>query len=278
MRLTCPNCDAQYEVDEAVIPDEGRDVQCSSCGHTWFQLSAARLAEAKPTEAPAAVADDGFDDLPDLDDLPPAAAMPAELSLAAAAPPEVPAGLKQRTLDDAVLNVLREEAERESSARQAEGSSIEAQSEFGLGDATPVAAPPPAAETTPIPPAAAAEPDPSGGHLVSRNSRRELLPDIEEINSTLRASSERSDDPAARDVPETLRQRRSGFRRGFLSALTVMILALLPYVLADSLATRVPALATAVTGYSHVIDSVRLWLDGRMKSTTDSLRSTATSP
>ena len=37
MRLICPNCGAQYEVPQSVIPETGRDVQCSSCGHTWFQ-------------------------------------------------------------------------------------------------------------------------------------------------------------------------------------------------------------------------------------------------
>ena len=38
MRLICPNCSAQYEIDASLIPDEGRDVQCSNCGHTWFEL------------------------------------------------------------------------------------------------------------------------------------------------------------------------------------------------------------------------------------------------
>ena len=37
MRLICPNCSAQYEVPADVIPDEGRDVQCSNCQETWFQ-------------------------------------------------------------------------------------------------------------------------------------------------------------------------------------------------------------------------------------------------
>ncbi|MEN9850001.1 MAG: zinc-ribbon domain, partial [Pseudomonadota bacterium] len=27
MRLICPNCDAEYEVDASAIPDTGRDVQ-----------------------------------------------------------------------------------------------------------------------------------------------------------------------------------------------------------------------------------------------------------
>ncbi len=37
MRLVCPNCGAQYEVPDDVIPTTGRDVQCSNCGHTWFE-------------------------------------------------------------------------------------------------------------------------------------------------------------------------------------------------------------------------------------------------
>ena len=37
MRITCPNCGAQYEVPDEVIPAEGRDVQCSNCGDTWYQ-------------------------------------------------------------------------------------------------------------------------------------------------------------------------------------------------------------------------------------------------
>jgi predicted Zn finger-like uncharacterized protein len=42
MRLICPNCTAQYEVDASMIPDEGRDVQCSNCGHTWYELAPAK--------------------------------------------------------------------------------------------------------------------------------------------------------------------------------------------------------------------------------------------
>ena len=38
MRLVCPNCGAQYEVEDSVIPDSGRDVQCSACGHAWYQM------------------------------------------------------------------------------------------------------------------------------------------------------------------------------------------------------------------------------------------------
>lgn len=39
MRLGCPGCGAQYEVEASSIPDDGREVQCSACGHTWFQYA-----------------------------------------------------------------------------------------------------------------------------------------------------------------------------------------------------------------------------------------------
>lgn len=37
IRLTCPECGAEYRVDDGAIPAEGRDVECSSCGHGWRQ-------------------------------------------------------------------------------------------------------------------------------------------------------------------------------------------------------------------------------------------------
>ncbi|MGB1034571.1 MAG: zinc-ribbon domain-containing protein, partial [Primorskyibacter sp.] len=37
MRLTCPNCRAQYDVPDTAIPEDGRDVECSNCAHSWFQ-------------------------------------------------------------------------------------------------------------------------------------------------------------------------------------------------------------------------------------------------
>ena len=70
MRLICPNCSAQYEIDVTLIPDEGRDVQCSNCGHTWFELPPA-LSDASEAEtvlpepeeeSPAPPPDDDLDD------------------------------------------------------------------------------------------------------------------------------------------------------------------------------------------------------------------------
>ena len=119
MRLICPSCGAQYEVDESVIPDGGRDVQCSNCGHAWFQQSARQLRDEAGEEAfepagaePPAPAATG----PAAGAAPEPAAPWAEHDEepdepAEAVPEPAPAPERaRRTLDDAVRNVLREEA------------------------------------------------------------------------------------------------------------------------------------------------------------------------
>ncbi|MCW3784540.1 zinc-ribbon domain-containing protein [Defluviimonas salinarum] len=336
MRLTCPSCGAQYEVDESAIPESGRDVQCSNCGHAWFQVSAARLraeaaSQAAPAapraespaaqepvaepvaeteESPALAADDepydagaeaetpssdyptddagpdtapvaadsdretelvraalagtaaGEADRAPMDDTPEPTAEEAEES-----PAMRMAADRRRILDDAVRNVLREEAEREEIARQAEGSAAEPQ------PASASAAPPRIEETAERMARMRGDDDESDDEaLVSRASRRELLPDIEAINSTLRATSERGDEPASIDAPETLRRRRSGFRLGFSTALLAALLLLSLYVAAPPLAKSVPALEPALTGYVTSVDSARVWLDTRIRSLTESLK------
>ncbi len=51
MRLVCPKCHALYEVDDSAIPQVGRDVQCSNCGHTWFQTPS--RGDTQPDETPS---------------------------------------------------------------------------------------------------------------------------------------------------------------------------------------------------------------------------------
>lgn len=58
MRLICPNCGAQYEVDAAAIPDDGREVQCAACGHSWMQFPAPAEA-ATPAHPDAGTDGDG---------------------------------------------------------------------------------------------------------------------------------------------------------------------------------------------------------------------------
>lgn len=96
MRITCPNCAAQYDVEAAEVPPSGRDLICSACGHAWFHGPAEVEGQAAPPP------DDGED--PAFED-----ADPGE------APQPTPP-----PLDPSLRALLRAEAEREADARKAE--------------------------------------------------------------------------------------------------------------------------------------------------------------
>ena len=36
MHIKCTNCKKAFEVDEKLIPDNGRLLQCGKCDHQWF--------------------------------------------------------------------------------------------------------------------------------------------------------------------------------------------------------------------------------------------------
>lgn len=253
MRLVCPNCDAEYEVDAAVIPSAGRDVQCSNCGNAWFQPSptveAAHAEEAALFDAP--VHEDG-----------------------AAAEPEVSA--QPRGLDETVVAVLREEAEREAAARRAEASQpIETQTELSLTPA-PVPFVNPATQRIARLKGIEAEPRPAP----RPQTRREMLPAIEEINSTLRAASERRTGEAA-TVTDSLPARSTGaggFRSGFVLMLVLAAAALAVYAMAPAIAEQSPGLAPSLAGYVGAVDSLRLWLDDVMQQAVSGLRGLAGNP
>lgn len=96
MRLVCPNCDAQYEIDSNAIPAKGREVQCSNCAHTWVQMPE------------------------------PVGETPAE---------PVPGMVPRRPKTDPnALNIIHEEVERETRARVADGEAFETQGELDLSN------------------------------------------------------------------------------------------------------------------------------------------------
>lgn len=97
--------------------------------------------------------------------------------------------------------------------------------------------------------------------------RRDLLPDIEEINSTLSASSDRDEDGTVPDE-DTRRARaeRSSFRTGFglLVLLTVVLVGL--YLFAPLIAQKIPALAGVMDAYVTVANGFRAWMDRAMSA------------
>lgn len=265
MRLVCPNCDAEYEVDASAIPDSGRDVQCSNCGHAWFQLSPRVEEELAAEQA--------------LFDPPPAEEDDADHPDAAATAAPAP-----RALDESVLAVLREEAERETQARRSEAPPpIETQSELGLSAAIAATV---AAAAAPTPEASGADEanaDPVAQRIARMKgeapppgkpqSRRDMLPEIDEINTTLRASTERRSGEAsavADSLPATGQKR--AFRSGFVLSVVIGALVVALYIMAPKLAQQIPGLDGALTAYVATIDAARLWLDGVMKSAIGLLR------
>ena len=36
MIITCPSCNKKFEIDATLIPDNGRTLECGSCGEKWF--------------------------------------------------------------------------------------------------------------------------------------------------------------------------------------------------------------------------------------------------
>lgn len=311
MRLTCPNCGAQYEVADDVIPPDGRDVQCSACETIWFQSSeteapadappAEPVAEPAPeqeqlqtvTEAPEvdlATVEEVIDEAYDEGNVPPpdAAATintdPApepEPELPENEPPEVETPqaetpVPQHELPPEVADILRQEADRERAARAAE--TIETQPELGLDMAEvdkffddlppeePVD-PPQAADDTVADTSIAAMMSAKAATAAAVQTRRELLPDIEEINSTLRSTSDRdiagnNPDPEA---PGRIRRKR-GFRRGFWLVFLLVLIAALIYVFAPQIIENVPQAKGPLDIYVAQIDTLRVWLDDQLRA------------
>ncbi|WP_212524930.1 zinc-ribbon domain-containing protein [Actibacterium sp. MT2.3-13A] len=250
MRLVCPNCDAQYEVDDALIPAGGRDVQCSNCGHTWFQRAA---GEPEPEAEEMAWAE-GIAEEPDYEEEAEAAPEPE----AEPAPEEAP-GPRRQVLDESLAEILREEAERERRAREteAQAGTWEEQPDLGLD------------ETTPAPGRQRPEPQEHVARLrgieperAEAGPRRDLLPDIEEINYTLRSTSERkrAGAPEGAEAEETAPDR-GGFGRGFSLVVVLAAMALAAYVLAPQIAEQVPQLKPVLNGYTEAVDRMRIGLE-----------------
>jgi hypothetical protein len=101
--------------------------------------------------------------------------------------------------------------------------------------------------------------------------RRDLLPDIDVINSTLRAGSEARGD-AGPDEAEAPMARRGGFRTGFTFMLVVGVILLSVYVMAPRIAAIIPAAEPTLGAYVRAIDAGRLWLDGMIQMAAQAVR------
>ena len=259
MRLTCPNCAAQYEVEEDVIPEAGRDVQCSNCGHTWYQRPNSRPL-TRPRTQPIQAEEES------------AAEAPATQEIAEAEPVAAPAA---RPMGEDVSSILREEAEREINERASErdAAGLEMQPELGGLDNDIAQTPANLAESE----AVLDDPDHDGAEaaaaaIASRGAtRKDLLPDIEEINSTLSPEEQVTYDDETSEVQDSV--RRSGFRRGFLFIVLIFIIMVAVYVLAPKIVEMNPQTAGAMSAYVDWVNGLRAGLDGMMAGITERLSS-----
>ncbi|MDQ2066361.1 zinc-ribbon domain-containing protein [Xinfangfangia sp. CPCC 101601] len=343
MRLVCPNCDAKYEVPDGAIPEGGRDVQCSACGHAWFQAQQDPFATPEPAAVDDAWAEaDSFDDelsedpaavgrTPALDDFTPPplhaagqgrpvaealAQADAEAELQAAlnapsaefevtdaeppaqddaalqaaigavlqdsAPPPAPGAplMPRPELDEDLRALLREEAEREAEARRIEaqraGRKAEAEGQMQVQPELAIDAA--GAGLTPVQRRLAMlegrDPDAAPPEPPRPPARRDLLPDVEEINSTLQPGDAAALDAEVEALPDLTSGSRS-FRVGFLFAILILLLASAAYVLAPQLGAQLPQIQPHLDSYVSFVDGLRIWLNQQMNAATASLTSTA---
>ncbi len=279
MRLICPNCDAQYEVPKEVMPPEGRDVQCSNCGQTWFQDHPDHPSEKPQPSDVEASPDDAFEaaatpdpaDVTDQDDTE-EHAFDAAVDDEAEDQPKLP---ERRELDPAVAEVLRAEAELEAEARRRETSVMESQPDLGLAETSKDSEDPEEPSRDQLAKLRREYLDEEDAQeellattaTAALGSRRELLPDIEEINSSLRSNSDRS---AATDPGQTAQveeQEKRSSHLGFLLTIGIFVLLALLYVFAPNVAETLPQAAPALDAYVSTIDGWRAWLDTQLSAT-----------
>lgn len=222
MRIVCPNCGAQYEVEDAAIPPEGRDVQCSSCGHGWFQarpeLAAPRAGQetvrepAGPEPAaqddatrsePAAPAPERQEPEPEPEPEPeregdtwpeeevdaegddPRSGRPEDDDDDIAVAAEERAARTARGLDPEIAAILKAEAEREARLRAGEAEAVRA------------AGMPPAEEARPVP----QRPERSPEERAAADARRERMREAIMRERRL-GMEERTPTPRGRPDPE----------------------------------------------------------------------------
>jgi len=305
MRLVCPNCGAQYEVDDRVIPEGGRDVQCSACGHGWYQVPAGHQPEVwaeEPTpdetldETQAEEAEDLGEEPADEGE---AVEAPAEDGEAQSEPeaeedvekePEAPPAEAPpaREMDESVRSILQDEAQRELEARadeaKPEPEQVETQPDLGLDDGGPspeeerrriarerMARMRGLDEEEPVEADFDANVEPADEPEKSTQGR-DLFPDIEEINSTLDSHA-----PGVPESPASIEaapKGASGFGRGFTVAMVLVALLISLYLLAPKLAANVPALEPVLAAYVEAVNSARAWLDETLRGLTTKIQAT----
>ena len=235
MRLICPNCGAQYDVPDGAIPPAGREVQCSGCSHTWFEI------ETPVTRSPSPPIP------PEYTPVAPPVSMPVT--------PPVDTSDRPRPIDDSVKAILREEAARDHALTPPP-------------PAPDTTAPETAADDTRRRIARITRPDDTGTAAAATMAPAvaaepaaapDDMPSMDDINARLRARSKAADSAAPAPVTQEARDRR-GFRRGFVVMLLAYAVLFATYIFADQITAMLPALTDSMAAYVAVVYELRLIL------------------
>jgi len=223
MRLTCPSCASEYEVDASAIGDRGRMVRCANCDAEWFQAPAVGGVAAAPPPAP--------DPIPDPAPQPaPVASMPDEPEVVVSETPEFDPAPPVFPDPEPVIQQQREEfAENLSPPMQAEADNVERI----YYDVEPAAAP--------------------------RLQESEFVDETR----VRRRKEENRDELAAslRELEEDQPNRSGGaFLAGFSTVAVMAVILIAIYVKAPDLAKVAPAMEGPLAGYTEMVNQGRFAL------------------
>lgn len=207
MLIKCPNCNAQYEVPNDIIPAAGRDVQCSSCSKTWFVTSLSSRKSTKDKVSRYESLEKG-----NLSKFETTESFLTDKS--------------NKEVDRDVLEILREEADREIRARLRDGDGEDTTKKL------------------------------SNKSVINKRA----LPDNIEIGTTL----DEAPDTSATDTGPSKSKITSG-KIGFIIGLVVIVLCWTIYTYDDSITQSVPQSAIYIDILKSYVDYIQVARDDFIK-------------
>ncbi|MEO0386398.1 MAG: zinc-ribbon domain-containing protein [Pseudomonadota bacterium] len=239
MRIVCPNCGSQYEVDASLFGPEGREVQCSQCDTQWTQypLEEEEAPGPMPSDALAPEERDAI-----------RAAVEEEVAIRdrPAPPPQAPSG------EDDLIRSLREQLSR-----------AEAEEEDDIPDVRRPTGRRNLAVAADMAGVDVSEDDDLGIDERGRGRPRTR------VKTRVKTTPGNRDLAAALEEYERERRPRRSGRWGFFVALFLGAIAAGAYVGRAEITARVPEAAPALEVYAVNVDRARvtaekLYADGRV--------------
>jgi len=218
MLIKCPNCNAQYEVPNDIIPVAGRDVQCSSCSKTWFVTGKSGRKTIKDKVSNYKSQEKG--ELPKFET--------TESFLTDKATKDV---------DQDVLEILKEEADREIRARAVDGVTLENTQKLSSKRAI------------------------KNSTKNNRKADSKALPDNIEIGTTL----EENQAPNYSQAEPSKSKTKSG-KVGFLVGLVIIGICWGAYTYEDLITQSVPQTAIYMDIYKNYVEYIQAARDDVLKN------------